>query len=157
MKTCTKQYDNFPFAHRAPKHDGHCRLVHGHNWSFVITFAAEEVDENGFVIDFGKLKGLRKELEAWFDHTFLLNASDPLLGTFKSFLGNLFLNNVRAVRDCSCEGIAEMVFHLAEAVVVEQSKGRVHVQRVVVYEDSKNSAAFEPALSALSKPPAPAT
>ena len=60
MITCTKRYDNLPFAHRQPNHEGHCSLIHGHNWSFEFEFKASKLDGNGFVIDFGDLK--------WPDH-----------------------------------------------------------------------------------------
>jgi 6-pyruvoyltetrahydropterin/6-carboxytetrahydropterin synthase len=144
MLTCTKQFCDFPFAHRAPKHDGHCQLIHGHNWTFEVTFAATDTDENGFVMDFGKLKDLRAKFCEIFDHTLLLNKSDPLLANFEKFLGDHELNNVRIVRDCSCEGIAMLVYHICDVTVKQRMAGRVWVSRVVVYEDSKNSACYEP-------------
>jgi hypothetical protein len=66
-----------------------------------------------------------------------------MLGNFKRFLGDLNLMNVRAVRDCSCEGVAELVFNIAEAIVAQQTDKRVRVLRVIVHEDSKNSATYE--------------
>jgi 6-pyruvoyltetrahydropterin/6-carboxytetrahydropterin synthase len=60
MLTCKKTYFDVPFAHRQHLHDGHCSFVHGHNWDISITFACDKTDENGFVVDFGKLKFLKK-------------------------------------------------------------------------------------------------
>ena len=57
--TCTKTYFDVPFAHRQHLHDGHCSFVHGHNWDIRVTFGCERTDENGFVVDFGKLKFLK--------------------------------------------------------------------------------------------------
>lgn len=142
MLTCTKRYDNFPFAHRAPKHDGHCKLIHGHNWSFEFTFIASERDANGFVMDFGKLKELREALNGWFDHTLVLNDDDPLRDPIKAFLQSLGLDNVVVVKDCSCEGIAMFAHSMANALVVKQTDARVRVKSVTVFEDSKNSAAY---------------
>jgi len=38
MITCTKKFGEYPFAHRQPLHDGMCKLVHGHNWTFEVEF-----------------------------------------------------------------------------------------------------------------------
>lgn len=145
MLTCSKLYENFPFAHRAPQHDGHCRLIHGHNWSFAITFAAEQRDENGFVVDFGKLKDLKAKFDEMFDHTLLLNRDDPKREQIQAFVQMLEIDNVRIVVDCSCEGIAMLVHRISEVFVRVKTNGRVRVTRVVVYEDSKNKATYEPA------------
>ena len=77
--TCSKTYTDLPFAHRQPSHQGHCALIHGHNWSFEFEFAADKLDECGFVIDFGKLKWLKDWINERFDHTLVLNESDPML------------------------------------------------------------------------------
>ena len=59
MLTCSKTYRDIPFAHRQHRHDGHCALIHGHNWAITLTFACRETDANGFVVDFGDLKYLK--------------------------------------------------------------------------------------------------
>src|SRR5690554_5711471 len=76
MITCTKVYSDIPFAHQQHTHDGHCSFIHGHNWSIEVTFEASELDENGFVVDFGKLKFLKQWIEDNLDHACLLNESD---------------------------------------------------------------------------------
>jgi len=144
MLTCTKRYTDFPFAHRAPNHEGHCRLIHGHNWTFDITFSASETDANGFVMDFGKLRPLKEKLDGLFDHTLVLNSTDPMLQDFKEFVELLGIENIVEVPDCSCEGIAKLVYQIATAVTVKISEKRVRVRHVVVYEDSKNSACYAP-------------
>lgn len=143
MLTCTKTYSDIPFAHRAHNHDGHCKLLHGHNWSFVITFGAVKTDECGFVVDFGKLKGLKAQLDELFDHKLVLNETDPLAPDIARFLRGCELGNVTMVPDCSCEGIARLVFKIADKFVREDTLGRVHVVAVTVYEDSKNTATYQ--------------
>ena len=44
------------FAHHVRGHDGPCINVHGHTWKLEVVIEAAELDESGFVIDFGKLK-----------------------------------------------------------------------------------------------------
>lgn len=82
MITITKVFGPYPAAHRQPKHDGHCSLVHGHNWSFTITFGVDsekQLDGNGFVLDFGKMSAVKAFLKDAFDHTFLVHREDPQL------------------------------------------------------------------------------
>lgn len=148
--TCSKEYLDFPFAHRQPNHSGHCRFVHGHNWSFHFTFKATELDECGFVVDFGGLKWLKEWLEEKFDHTTVLNANDPHRVYFESnavnkdpINGSLCLYDLRWVPDCSCEGLAAYVFSQVNSQLLTRTDGRVSLAKVVVYEDSKNSAAVK--------------
>lgn len=44
------------FAHHVRGHAGPCINLHGHTWKFEVEVAAHELDEQGFVIDFGVLK-----------------------------------------------------------------------------------------------------
>lgn len=57
----------------------HCRFLHGYPLSFKFTFAATELDENGWVINFGGLKPVKAWLEDTFDHKMLVAADDPAL------------------------------------------------------------------------------
>lgn len=156
MHTCTKQYRDIPFAHRQHKHDGHCRFVHGHNWTFEITFAGvrDQRDENGFVVDFGKLGPVKDWINERFDHALILNHDDPLadhleqmeattavLPAIQALYADAFAK-VYCLADCSCEGLANYVFGEVDAWTIKHTEGRVKVIRVTVYEDSKNSASF---------------
>jgi len=144
MLSCTKKYSDIPFAHRQPKHDGHCRLIHGHNWAFEFEFTAEVTDENGFVADFGKLKDL-KEWVNRFDHALALNENDPLV----DFLQKLdrpigVIAKIITVPDASCEGLAQLAYAVASGIVESVTQKRAKVSRVTIYEDSKNSATYIP-------------
>jgi 6-pyruvoyl tetrahydropterin synthase/QueD family protein len=44
------------FAHHVRGHLGPCINLHGHTWKFEVELEAEELDAQGFVIDFGVLK-----------------------------------------------------------------------------------------------------
>jgi 6-pyruvoyltetrahydropterin/6-carboxytetrahydropterin synthase len=145
--TCSKTYPDFPFGHRQPSHAGHCRFVHGHNWSFHFTFEADCLDECGFVVDFGGLQWLKELLNWWFDHTTVLNEDDPLLDYFQRDDINggpdsMGLYDLRVVPDCSCEGLAKFVFELADGALHLQTDGRVRVKALTLHEDSKNSATY---------------
>lgn len=152
MTTIKKRYDNLPFAHRQPKHSGHCALIHGHNWSFEFQFGATELDENGFVVDFGELKWLRQWLEERFDHTLVLNEDDPLLAYLEDVLtighGGSGLDPIRLAKiiivpNCGAEGLASYIFSQIQLELELRYGGRVHLVAVTVYEDTKNTATFQ--------------
>lgn len=143
MITCTKLYRDIPFAHRQPKHKGHCRFIHGHNWSFEFEFGANKLDECGFVIDFGGLQFIKDYLATLFDHALVLNADDPLLKCpeFRKALEQFdCYSNVIQVPDCSSEGLATLAFETIDKAVKAKTGGRVFLRSVRVYEDSKNFA-----------------
>ena len=45
------------FAHHVRGHVGACINIHGHTWKFEVDVVADALDDQGFVIDFGRLKG----------------------------------------------------------------------------------------------------
>lgn len=137
--TCTKRYNDIPFAHRQPKHPGHCRFIHGHNWGFEFEFEATHPDPCGFVIDFGGLKGVKLEIDALLDHKLVLNEDDPILKDAAK-LQALCGDGVRTLPDCSCEGLARFLFNMVNGMVSAMTDGRVKVVRCTCFEDSKNSA-----------------
>lgn len=150
MLTATKIYRDIPFAHRQHTHQGHCRLIHGHNWQFEFTFAANKTDENGFVMDFGKLAWLKKWIDDHFDHTLVLNEDDPdKKFLFRSLQGltddQRGLAKITFVPDASCEGLARWL--LEECNILLNQGGlavdrNVRIVSVTVREDSKNSATY---------------
>lgn len=44
------------FSHHVRGHVGGCINVHGHTWKFEVCVAAKQLDDQGFVIDFGELE-----------------------------------------------------------------------------------------------------
>lgn len=138
MLTCKKTYSEIPFAHRQHHHDGHCALIHGHNWSFTFTFGCEETDANGFVVDFGKLAFIRRWFEEHLDHACVFNRDDPLRETLVKAEPTAW--KVYVVERCSCEGLAQHVLSEVDRLVHESTSGRVFIVSVEVIEDSRNSA-----------------
>lgn len=151
MYYITKQYRDLPAAHRQPKHDGHCRFIHGHNWGFDIIMTCRDLDENGFVIDVGKLSKIKEYLVKMFDHTLLLNLDDSMNGPLLQGLenGQAVMADIRQVPNCGMEGLAKLVFDTITVLIQETGdiagadRGLVVVE-VTCYEDSKNSATYSP-------------
>jgi len=146
MFTCEKTYADIPFAHRQHRHDGHCAFIHGHNWSFTFTFGCRELDECGFVVDFGKLKELKAWIDNTFDHACLFNKDDPMAQQLADMLAQdgRALFKPYLVEQCSSEGIAKHIFEKADALIKRMSDGRAFVVRTLVTEDSRNSATYQP-------------
>ena len=140
--TCTKRWSEIPFAHRQHFHDGHCALIHGHNWSIEVEFTCAKIDLNGFVMDFGKLKGF-KELISKFDHALVLRMDDPLCCKLDDSVCNLI-----EIPDASSEGLAKYFYAnfsqmLERDSEFEDARNRsVKIKRVTVFEDSKNSGTY---------------
>jgi len=140
--TCSKVYKDIPFAHRQPRHDGHCAWLHGHNWSFKFTFESHEVDENGFIVDFGKLQFIKDILNK-FDHALVIPDYDPKLETFRD-LHQQGLCNLIVLPDASCEGLVKyFLLEVNETLQREFEAGRlpheVFCTQLEIWEDEKNS------------------
>jgi len=144
--TCTKIYRDIPFAHRQHNHDGHCAWLHGHNWEIEIEFQSHSLDVNGFVIDFGKLKFIKRWIDENLDHALLLNESDPEREYLESVLiyNGVPFAKIVVVPDGSAEGLAQYFWATFDAMVRQETGDRVWIRRVTVREDSKNSATYMP-------------
>lgn len=140
MLTCKKTYSDIPFAHRQHTHDGHCALIHGHNWSITLTFACHKTDKNGFVIDFGKLKYIKNWIDEHLDHACLFNEDDAAARKMLTDFGNLFKTHV--LPNCSCEGIAQHLHKIFDQMVRSETDNRVWITMIEVTEDTKNSAVY---------------
>ncbi len=139
MITCSKIYTDIPFAHRQHRHDGHCSLIHGHNWSFELTFACHELDDNGFVVDFGNLRFIRDWIEGNLDHACVFSHDDPLADQLIA-AGGSAVWKVYRLDCCSCEGLARHLFDVFDAMVRRETADRVFLVAIKVAEDSRNSA-----------------
>lgn len=146
MFTCKKTYADIPSAHRQHRHDGHCSQIHGHNWSFTFTFGCNELDECGFVVDFGKLKPIKNWIDENLDHACVFNHDDPLLEEILAIneKSGMKVYQPYIVDLCSSEGLAKHLFEIMDPKVREMTNGRAFLTEVEVVEDSRNSARYQP-------------
>ena len=140
MITCTKIYHDIPFAHRQHLHDGHCAFIHGHNWDICLTFACSDTDENGFVVDFGKLGFIKDWINDNLDHACIFSNDDPTAKTLISAAPSVW--KTYFLDSCSCEGLAKHLFFEFDELVKNKTSGRVWIASVEVSEDKKNCAKF---------------
>ena len=135
----SKTFRNFPCAHRRFRHDGHCAWVHGYSRSFTLWFRTNEVTDNGFVMDFGKLKPVKAWLEDTFDHTLLLDTGDPLIPQFRAIEEQGGCKLV-VFDDVGMEGTCAYVKDWVDRWLEAKTGGRVWLHSVEVRENDKNSA-----------------
>jgi 6-pyruvoyltetrahydropterin/6-carboxytetrahydropterin synthase len=143
MLTCTKIWREIPFAHRQADHEGHCAQIHGHDWTFEITFGAAQVDGCDFVVDFGKLKPVGEFLNK-FDHACVLAQGDPLIPEIEDNTPTLRKAfNLVIVPSVSSEGLARYVYDHVDNLVRGLTGGRAYVISVQVHEGTRNSATYK--------------
>ena len=140
--TCSKRFQDYPCCHRQWKHPGHCRFVHGYSRSFTFWFAAKQLDSFGFVVDFSTLKPLEDKLKSQFDHTFLINADDPLISHWLDLHKEGALD-LRVMANVGMESSAELVWKWANTLLFDRDKGRTCCWKVDALENRFNLASFE--------------
>jgi 6-pyruvoyltetrahydropterin/6-carboxytetrahydropterin synthase len=134
----------------------HCRFLHGYPLAFRFRFGATELDENGWVIDFGSLKPLKQYLCDTFDHKLLVARDDPdssflvLLGRetdeeFDDHPSHGRLADVLVVEAVGCEAFARMAWNAAHHVlgdVLLTIEPRVKLIEVEVREHGANGVIY---------------
>lgn len=130
-------------AFRQPRAKSHCRHLHGYRLIAKLWFNCKELDQNNWVMDFGALKDLKKQLEFTFDHTLVVAADDPQLPIFRQLATADAANLVVMDKGVGIERFAEFVFDASNDHVKKLTNGRVWVTKVEVWEHEKNSAIYE--------------
>jgi len=124
--------------------DSHCHYLHGYSLSVEFTFAADDLDDRSWVVDFGGLKQLRRQLEDTFDHKTVVAADDPHMDWFVTgqHLGLLDLVVLPAV---GCERFAEHAGRLAVQWITDNDlTDRVRLVSCRVMEHGANGATWAP-------------
>ena len=73
--TVSKEMD-FSAAHFLREYRGECENLHGHNYRVRIVAGADELNDEGMVVDFAALKDAMRQAVARFDHR-LINDAAP--------------------------------------------------------------------------------
>jgi len=80
-------------------------------------------DIHGFVVDFSSLGALQAQLAEQFDHTFLVNADDPLLEQWQALHEQGALD-LRVMDNVGMEASAQLVWQWANALLQARDGGR---------------------------------
>lgn len=141
----TKTYGHdlgFSVAFRQWRAHSHCRLLHGYSLGFRFEFAANDLDERNWVVDFGGLKGLKAMLEDNFDHKTIVSEDDPELAWFQDGANRGILDLV-VLPAVGCEKFAEFIFECAEVWLLDAGfSPRCRLVSVEVKEHGANSAIY---------------
>ena len=144
IQRATKTYGHelgLSCAFRQHRAASHCRFLHGYALAVRLEFEAADLDENGWVLDFGGLQPVRAWLVGHFDHRTLIAEDDPALPAFRSLheAGVIDLNVVDAI---GCEAFSLQVFEQVRAWLVRAGHApRVRLLSAEVREHGANSAA----------------
>jgi 6-pyruvoyltetrahydropterin/6-carboxytetrahydropterin synthase len=129
----------------------HCRFIHGYALGFKLVYAARELDENGWVKDFGSLKPLKAKLVDVFDHRMLVAEDDPAMNIFEAIgengsdvqMGYPQLAQVTVVPHVGCEAFARMVWGWADQTITDEERARgVRLVEVECREHAGNAASY---------------
>ena len=134
-------------AFRQWRADSHCKLIHGYRLQCKLWFTAEELDDKNWIYDFGGCKEIKNILEKQYDHTTVVPADDPELDTFKLMSEKGMIDLRIAEKGVGIERTAEWVYENANKFVTEQTKNRVRIIKVEVWEHEGNSAIYEELLN----------
>lgn len=118
----------------------HCQFIHGYNLTANITFEANELDNKGWVADFGGLKDLKTTLEHTFDHKLVVAADDPEIELLRQLDDAGVAEVVVLPGGVGCERFAEHVLKTADTFIDEATEGRVRVASVQINEHGSNFA-----------------
>lgn len=129
---------SYEYAHRLMHHQGKCRHVHGHSGEAIIELVAETLNDNGFVMDFGDIKGpLKRWINEHWDHAYLANEQDPLLPALQAQGLKTFIFPAEP----SAEVMAKYLF---EHVAAMELRPGVRVMRVTIQETCTGLAMYAP-------------
>lgn len=132
----------FSAAFRQWRAASHCALIHGYALKIKVTFAARQLDDRNWVVDFGGLRDFKAQLAQTFDHKTLVAEDDPELAVFQMIASRGLIEMV-VVRATGCEAFAKMVYHMAGQWLADNElAGRVRVTLAEVHEHGGNSAGY---------------
>jgi 6-pyruvoyltetrahydropterin/6-carboxytetrahydropterin synthase len=120
----------------------HCQLLHGYSLQFKFTFAAKELDDKNWVVDFGGLKPLKAWLEDNFDHKVVLDRADPFMYKFAE-LENAGLAELTVLDGVGVEKFAYHAWKFADELVRTATNGRCWCVEVECAEHGANSAIYK--------------
>jgi len=93
------------------------------------------------VVDFSSLRELEQQLARQFDHTFLVNADDPLLPQWRDLHEQGALD-LRVMANVGMEASAELVWSWANALLHSRDGGHSCCWRAEARENEKNAACY---------------
>lgn len=126
---------SFDSAHFLSGYPGKCARLHGHRWRVVAEVSAQELNDDGMVMDFKVLKKALRNLTDQYDHCVLVEENTLQPATLQAFQQENF-----KVVTLPFRPTAE---YLAKQFYDELRLADIPVSRVSVYETPDNKATYE--------------
>jgi 6-pyruvoyltetrahydropterin/6-carboxytetrahydropterin synthase len=116
--------DTFAAGHYLRNYKGKCENPHGHNYKVRVTLQGKELDAAGLLLDFKDLKVVIKPVVDYLDHQ-MMNDIAPF-----------------DVVNPSAENLAKYFFDETNNYLSGQTKGRVRVKDVTIWETDTTTATY---------------
>ena len=144
MFTSSKRFEPISVAHRQWKADSHCKYIHGYGRVIEMTFACEERDDRGWVMDFGGLKEIKQWIFDKWDHKLLIAADDPEYDRLWQLdvEGILQLMVMPEGYGPGIEDSCKYLFDKLSSQISIMTDKRVRIQKVRIYEHENNWAEY---------------
>ena len=133
-------------GHRVPNHKSKCRNLHGHRYQIEVgvddkLVTTRGASDEGMVIDFSDLKEtMMQELDAKFDHGFVMYEDDPLKETFIEIKSNLDQKIIFVPFIPTAENLAKHWYELLSIPLLARGIALKHVN---VWETPTSTATYE--------------
>ena len=140
----SKRFGPITTGHRQWRDKGHCSYVHGYGRYVRLTFEATELDERGWVMDFGDLRDVKSWIESEWDHRTLIAADDPVIPELKALekVGGINLNILPKGYLPGIEESCRYLYDRLNPVIQRKTNNRVEITRVEIWETEKNQAEY---------------
>ena len=122
-------------------------VLHGHNYVVTISLSSEELDKNGMIVDFKKMKKIIHSYFDQFDHSMILTPDNPLVEVYKK---NFKENGIDFERsrvfvwseNPTAEYMSKYWFEKVKESFTNEGLKLTHLA-ITVEETSKNSVTYE--------------
>ena len=116
--------DTFAAGHYLRNYKGKCENPHGHNYRVRVTLAGHELDHAGLLLDFKNLRAVMKPVIDRLDHQ-MINDLEPF-----------------TTLNPSAENLAKYFYDETSARMQAQTKGRVSIKMVKIFETDETTATY---------------
>jgi 6-pyruvoyltetrahydropterin/6-carboxytetrahydropterin synthase len=142
MFTLTRSYD-ISAAHRLEGHPK-CGRMHGHNYTVEVTLVSEYLDDQGMLLDFGRLDQIAKPIIEELDHRYIVSqtneaANDPYVEIAKKLGHAVILQIHAATAECIADYLAKEIKMGLEIAEPRTHETLYHLS-VTVWETRRSSA-----------------
>ena len=140
----SKRFGPITTGHRQWRDKGHCSYVHGYGRYVRLTFEATELDERGWVMDFGDLRGVKNWIEDEWDHRTLIAADDPVIPELKTLekVGGINLNILPEGYLPGIEESCRYLYDNLNPMIQQKTNNRVELTRIEIWETERNQGEY---------------